>query len=426
MIELATPAPIGIGTPHCESLSSYVQRVAEGNGTFPGQLVHRLLGWIAQSQSSNAGSWCAHPKRVLLGRNINAFGYANAWIETLGRVLDRVPLESLVANRWADAFPSRGLLTATMRWCSCCLREDGVPYHRLVWALQAVEYCELHKRTLARRCPRCRRPPPVLHDRSLVLICARCSADLREAGQSIVSHETFEPVELGKIIAHFSRADGITSWSSGGSIRMLATSCGLSNSNQLRKAIGASKLSAWGWWQGANRISLPLAYHAHYRLGASFAEAVISGTVQKMDATEQRQTVMLLGGRRTARLHDWIAIARRLRAITRCPLAQAPTFLAAAQEIGIERRTLRQHCPDLCRTIARRSLLRADRERRRRDAQLTRDLRRALIKAMHAGKDPRQHELERIMGRPGLFNSRYARLALAALLTDQANAAPSP
>ena len=40
---VSAPQPIGIGTAECESLSSFVQRLAAVHGTRPGQLVFRLL-----------------------------------------------------------------------------------------------------------------------------------------------------------------------------------------------------------------------------------------------------------------------------------------------------------------------------------------------------------------------------------------------
>lgn len=164
MIELAAPAPIGIGTADCEALSSYVQRLALGNGTFPGQLAHRLLAWLQDGRPREIGSWHEHPRSLFLGRNINAFELADTWLRLLKMVLPTHTLARLSANPWAVAFPSRGFLRSHLAWCPDCLSTDRVPYHRLVWTLQPVTGCLIHSAVLADRCFRCTRRLPVVHD----------------------------------------------------------------------------------------------------------------------------------------------------------------------------------------------------------------------------------------------------------------------
>src|SRR4051794_27276870 len=115
MLRLGSLQPIGIGTPECEAMSSYVQRLAAANGTFPGQLVHRVLGWLQQEKPRKVGAWNEHPRSVYLGRNNNAFGLAATWVNLLAQVLPGPPLVCLTANQWALAFPSRGFLHATLR-----------------------------------------------------------------------------------------------------------------------------------------------------------------------------------------------------------------------------------------------------------------------------------------------------------------------
>jgi transcriptional regulator with XRE-family HTH domain len=418
MLQLGAPHPVGIGTPECESLSSYVQRLAIANGTFPGQLVHRLLAWVQQGDIQEIGAWNEHPRGVYLGRNINAFGLATTWLGLLAKVVPHQPLIHLTANQWAQAFPSRGFLHPTLCWCPICLAQDREPYHRLLWMLQPVTHCILHGVTLAGRCPRCRRFAPIIHDRSHIEICPWCAWDLRDTDATPHRTDDDAPNDLGQIIAHFGSSSDFTKWSSQTGIRALCRFAKLTNSAQLARATGISKLTAWYWWTGRARISLPMALHVYSRLGASFSTAVIhEATHATQRVTSDTQTRLHLRGRQPPKPIDWRFTAKRIAEILQRPLVTAPTFLAAAAELGIERRTLRAHFPKLCRMLAKRHHQRLRRERAERARNLMRDFRRAIGVLVAAGLEPRQYRIEEVLKRPGLFNRRYARDVLVETLS---------
>lgn len=427
MIELAAPAPIGVGTAACEALSSYVQRLAVGNGTFPGQLVHRLLAWVQEGKHAKIGSWNEHPRSLFLGRNINAFELADNWLRLLELVIPFRSLAMLSANRWATAFPARGVLKAHLAWCPLCLGDDAIPYHRLIWTLEPVTGCLTHTAALVDRCPRCGRMPPVIHERSHVEICPWCAADLRDApAAGICSFPTSPVLELGNIIAHFGRTDERSTWQSRRTIRRLAKFAGLTNSNQLARAIGTSKVTTWGWWNGTTRISLSFALHAFAQLRASFSSAVIGGaSARVVPVPKDTQTTFHLRARRPPRSIDWENVHQRLKAFTTVPRSIAPSLLVVAIEVGIERRTLRSHFPKICRAITRRYRRKITLERQRRDKLLYGEFTRAIRKLASKALPASPVDLERYLKRPGLFNRRYARVVLREALVSFAKAAAS-
>lgn len=427
MIELASPAPIGVGTAECEALSSYVQRLAVGNGTFPGQLAHRLLAWVQDREYSKIGSWHEHPRSLFLGRNINAFELANTWLRLLKIVLPSESLTSLSANQWATAFPPRGFLKSHLTWCPICLGNDLVPYHRLIWTLQPVTRCLVHSAALVDQCPRCRRKLPIIHERSHVEICPWCATDLRDTPKLTAgSFSTALASELGIVVAHFGATDKQSAWISRRVIHRLARFAGLANPSQLARAIGTSKLTTWGWWNGSARVSLPFALHAFSQLRASFSSAVIgSHYAPIIPLHECAQTAFHFRARRAARMIDWRNIHQQLKSIACVSLSAAPSLLSASADIGIERRTLRAHFPEICRTISRRRRRRLETERRRRDQLLRRELTRAIMQLASRALPVNQVNLERHLKRPGLFNRRYARTALRDAFASLAKAVAS-
>lgn len=267
----------------------------------------------------------------------------------------------------------------------------------------------------------------MVHDRSHVEICPWCAADLREAGASRCEPaSTVAVIELGEITAYFSRTDAQTTWDSRRAVRNIAELAGLANSGQLARAIGTSKVTTWGWWNGATRISLPLALHAFSQLRVSFSSAVIGGKdARAVRLSEETQSVFYLRTRQPPRLIDWERVQRRLTAFAKAPLSTAPSFLAVATELSIERRTLRVHFPKICRTIARRPREKLALDRRRRDRTLHFEFKHAIRQLVLKALPVNPVDLERHLKRPGLFNSRYARTALRKAFVSFAKAAAS-
>ncbi len=423
MLQLGTPSPIGVGTPACEALSSFVQRTAAINGTFPGQLVHRILGWVQANRADALGSWQHHPRQVYLGRNINAFDLALVWRELLAKIVPGPPLIHLTANQWDFGFPTRGFLHSTLHWCPPCLAGDKYPYHRLAWMLRPVTICVEHGCMLASLCPRCQRAPPVVHERSHPELCPWCAWDLR-CVSVVVEHLDDRPaIEIGAIIAHFGRTQAFSHWSSHTAIIATGRQLKLKNPAQLAEAAGVSKLTAWYWWTGRAHISLPMALHLSARLGFSFSAAVVAGEGRlSLKIQPSSQTIIHLRSRKAATRIDWVLQRKAIIQFLKLPLAEAPTFKKAAELLAINRRTLRSGLPKLCRAISERYRRRLQAERGRRDRELQRSITKAIALLRSVGRKPEQVAIEQALRRPGLFNRHYARRALISVL----GAPPAP
>lgn len=425
MLQLGTPSPIGVGTPECEALSSFVQRTSAINGTFPGQLVHRILGWLQAGRTGALGSWQDHPRRVYLGRNINAFNLASVWRSLLDIVVTKSPLIHLTTNQWDHGFPTRGFLHPTLRWCPRCLAGDKIPYHRLIWMLRPVTICVEHGCVLVSVCPRCLRPPPVIHERSHPELCPWCAWDLRRAEVLSQLLDARPAVEMGTIVAYFGRTMECSCWSSPEVIRKMCRQLKLNTPAQLAHAAGVSKLTAWYWWRGRSEISLPMAIHLTARLGFSFAAAVAAtdGKVSLKIQPSSQSGIHLQSRKPVSRI-DWTQQRKTLSQFLKVPLSHAPTFIKVAEAMSISRRTLRSGLPKLCRAVSARHRRRIRFERITRDRDLRRTIAKAIASIQSVGRKPEQVTIEQALGRPGLFNRHYARKVLVSVLGLSSNHRP--
>ncbi len=427
MIEFAVPEPIGVGTPGCESLSSYVQRLAAINGTYPGQIVHRALGWIDVSKPGNVGQWCERSGRLNGGRSNNSFGTARAWLDLLILTARRFDLSALTTIAWDRAFPTRGFQHSTLHWCPLCLAEDRIPYHRLVWMLRPVVRCERHNVVLVTRCGNCGRLPAVLHERSLVVRCPWCGSDLREAVPATSDNDDFSEWcdhELGKIVAHSETERTPMKWKPPGTIVRIARTAGMPSAAALAARFGTSKLTTWYWLNGRAKPSLSMAMRLCFVTERSFAGEVYAGLSTSGAPREIHQMTAHLRPARRPQCVDWNEVHRHLSGVMQVPVSEAPSLWELSKRLGIDRRTLRAHHARLCRAISKRHRLRKRRTYSQKLSTLRREIRSAARKLFGAGIEPTKTHIETTLVRPGLFNGRAARLCFDAVMRTERRARP--
>ncbi|KAB2916773.1 MAG: helix-turn-helix domain-containing protein [Dechloromonas sp.] len=409
-----SPDPIGVGTPSCESLSSYVQRLAKLHGTRPGQLVFRLLAWLERGEKSKAGSWAARSGRLLLRNNINGFSLANSWLRALQVATQRTGLHELTTRLWDHNFPTRGFLRSSLAWCPSCLAEDPVPFHRLSWQLQPTRVCLCHQDTLRTRCTRCLTAIPILHDRSAVTGCPRCGCDLRIADETAKPEppsefDTWSAGEIGRLIAASAEWHKPPSWTPAESLLRIVRAENLRGAGGLARAIGTSKVTAWYWLTGKSRPSLQFALRICHRLGRSLAEELGCRLPQPEVHNQPHQLEIHLAARAAPRQHDWPKIKRLLEDELSKPRQETEPLHVVAARLSVTARTLRAHFPSLCRRIAEHHRAKRSSQIEQRDKRLA-DQIATVMRQLELQQIPvTKKNVEAWLGRPGLFNRHYAR-----------------
>lgn len=170
-------APIGVGTPMGECLTSYINRLAWMYRISPRALVAQeiipnLAGLHVSPQ--HLGGFCRRD-----AMRINGAGeVAVAWSKTLGQLTMRSDLRDLTLNLWASGLSAHGLLRVSPAWCPECYhkwREDGQSvYQPLIWMLQVMTICPLHKRLLEERCQHCQQLQSAIAVRTQPGFCTQC------------------------------------------------------------------------------------------------------------------------------------------------------------------------------------------------------------------------------------------------------------
>lgn len=411
---LTSPDPIGIGTAACESLTSYVQRLAQLHQVAPSQILYRVLTWCEAGDLRGVGKWRERPRRLRTG-NFNAFKHADAWVRALQRATGRANLHHLTTRGWDHNFPSRGFLATHLRWCPLCLSEDNAPYHRLSWMLTAVRCCDLHERWLAACCARCGRSIPVFHERSWTVLCPLCGADLRNGGpqQTPSAFELRCTHEAEAIIAAAASSGAELTWAPQVALTSLARRNGVNTPGALASQLHMSKITVWYWLNGRAQPSFPSALEITSRLNASLA--ALLGAPRPF-VRQLQQPEFHLTGRAAARARDWPKIDAALRAELQSTTPKSLRQFGALHGIAV--RTLRAHLPARCAELARHRLKQQQLLRRSWENAALAELRPVASRLVQGGLPLTPANLEEALCVIGYFNRRAPRRALHVLKAE--------
>jgi hypothetical protein len=142
--------PIGVGTPYVECLTSYMSRLAASHGVTVGQLIVREISPNLETQTSGG----------INGKQLNGTG---RYPENVAALLETLTgshgIQDLTLVKWQAFFQQKRILREVRAWCPDCYQQakqdGGEIYDQLLWAVDQVKACPIHKRPLLSLCLNC-------------------------------------------------------------------------------------------------------------------------------------------------------------------------------------------------------------------------------------------------------------------------------
>ncbi len=164
--------PRGLGTPYVESLSGYAARLAQEHFVTPNALLKAVIPLASTLKMMPLNFSCFH--RAINGSGLIALNL----IKALELLTMRHDLASTAMSTWANVLPGQSLISTKRAWCPACYESwreiDEVVYDPLIWALEAVTVCPLHKISLTSSCPKCEAHLLHFASRSRPGFCTHC------------------------------------------------------------------------------------------------------------------------------------------------------------------------------------------------------------------------------------------------------------
>jgi len=153
--------PIGLGTELCESLTSYLARLAAELRISVYSLIELIVRFLSTDNYEQCRKSLQIDERVYLMMN-GMDVQAEKWTRWLNELTGRDDLNLLTMLPWKKLLLENGLIRYDLHYCPQCLRDQGVLYIPLLWSLSPVKVCRQHGTILIDRCPNCFKKVPIL------------------------------------------------------------------------------------------------------------------------------------------------------------------------------------------------------------------------------------------------------------------------
>ena len=286
-------APIGGGTAGCESLTSYLARLAEAHCIYPGVLLQQMIVPFMTELETQGSEAKEHPLWRRDGSGSHLINVTSpracSVMSALELLTRRTDLGGLALTALTKLLPVRGLTRNTLAWCPLCYEEwqarGQMLYDPLLWIFREISTCTRHGVRLQTRCPHCVRSLPHLTWRSRPGYCAFCSGALfvrQEDGVQTVAVDSHEFAwqqwvthVLGSVIA---RLPGISSEPKRERIRQVVSDSvehlADGNTAAFARSLDLPRGTVENWRQGKRIPELGMLLRLCYRLDLSLCEVL--------------------------------------------------------------------------------------------------------------------------------------------------------
>lgn len=181
--------PMGLGTPFVESLISYIVRLSEVHNLTVASFISYVCAplnekttYIYSYHSSKVSSSFYKVAQTMLGRS----ELGEAFRSIISQLTQRDDIHSLTISNWGFISPGKMIINKSKHWCGKCYSEwqaNGKPiYDPLIWSLNEIKICSIHKTKLLKACPHCNKGIPVLNGKSMTARCIYCYKSLCQEG----------------------------------------------------------------------------------------------------------------------------------------------------------------------------------------------------------------------------------------------------
>lgn len=369
--------PSGLGSPHVESLASYVYRLAEAHSVGVATLCRHVV--IPETGIDDRGKGI----RYLSSRGylVNGIGkVAHDWIQALSGLTGVDSIHGTTLLPLGPIASPRHLLRNDAAWCPLCLEErlsgQEEPFESLAWSVLVVKYCPVHRVRLSETCSHCGSKVPFFSANRRVGCCPCCRRWLggkyEPIGQS-PKEDSVVQIRMAEIVGDLlkdlpSLEGKITPRSLSEGIRKAIGVASDGNLSNFAKMIGKKKGAVSAWRSGAVIPSFQEIVKIALSTGISVVE-IMKGTVSSEEDAPGQTTASFPGT--TAQRNSYRSRMVFLEKELRSSIDQDGSSRSVAsicRKVGVPTRYAWLHCPDLAREVSerRKRLLRASFEERER------------------------------------------------------------
>lgn len=377
-------APLGLGTPFVESLTSYLTRLAHAHGVTVETLAAAEIAPLVDKSAA-----AARNKFSIESHHLNGLeGWTTLTLAALATLTRRHDLAFLTMHPWRQVLALQNLLRPHLAWCPACYSQwqqaGQIVYIPLVWTLKPGLLCPQHQQPLCDRCPYpdCGRQLRLINSRVKLGYCPYCRRWLGLTAESSLALNA-APGEVERQRQH---------WLTDQLARLLAASPTLAvraeqslfarnfkrcvaasapgSMQGLAQAMGLSPSAFFGWIHRRHPPQLGLLARVCHQLDVSVLDMLIAQPGQTDDplppeasSPPPARTTVETG-----------ALGRHLAHLLAAPHAAPGSAARVARQLGISPVSIKAHCPEQYQQILQRNKQQQQAGRQLRNEKLADDL----------------------------------------------------
>ncbi|PRT21564.1 TniQ family protein [Bacillus wiedmannii] len=405
--------PMGIGTFSCESLTSYISRLAKEHHLLTGVLINKILApnmnkeYLIKSGENGGNRFYDGAKSMN--------GYCKSALD-FSRLLESLTLQKnlkgLTLISWKEIFSLRGLLKKSLSWCPSCISNWDVTgsqiYYPLSWYISSMKICLIHNTYLLSRCPHCSKNPPILHRSSINGYCPLCKGWLGNPQLILPFSNIKQEVCNGKNIEELLTLDTTNLKKVSQSLQKLIEEVSDGNVAEFARLMSIPKVTMWDWVKGERLPSLEGLLRICSQLEISIKKLLTNGKAM-FDYAQGKPREKILP-------QSTITISKRrkinpelLQKKLEGYIESDKTFSLSeiSKRIGYDRKLLYQHCPEQCKKIVESYKRYCEKQSLERKEMVASRVQAAAEELMRNNIYPSRRSVEKCLGKSAVLREKY-------------------
>lgn len=395
----------------CESLTSYIIRLAREHNVLPGILIGKIIAPMLDNNyilnsSINGGNRFYDGAKSLNAFDKNTLGFTRV----LGLLTQRNDIEDTTLLEMRGIISPRNLLKNNLTWCPNCVEEwQGNAYYPLIWFFKDVNVCLKHSCELKEACFLCNKDLPILHRKSLIGHCPYCSNWLGASEQKEIKDkkELIKAQSVSWLIENRSfLAQKYSKKSISNVLFQLINYYTNGNLADFARIINIPKVTLWDWVYGGRLPSLGKILDICFILNvplAQFLNADCQSNFHLDTETKQKKEEKILIRRKINKQELQKKLETLLLKIPSLSLSEV------AKILRYDRKVLMANFPEICRLIVNQHKEYCIQQKKYRDSKLGENIDEAVHQLLENEVYPSRREVEKFLGKPGLLHEKKIR-----------------